>query len=159
MKTITLTKGKVALVDDNLFEELKLLHWYSHSMGYAVRGIYNPTKKRNDFEMMQNYIMKPPKGFWVDHINRNRLDNRKENLRICTASQNGQNKEQDRGNSGYRGVSYKNDQKRNKAWRAYIKKNGKQIFIGHFTSPKEAAKAYDKKAKEIFGQFARLNFT
>jgi len=157
MKKIFLTKGASTIVDDELYEELKSKKWYLHSQGYAVRGIYNPKTKKNDFQMLHNYIIKPPLGLWVDHINRNKLDNRKRNLRLCTISQNNLNGKWKKGKSRYWGVSFKNDGRRTKPWRAYLKVNGKQISLGVYETPEEAAKQYNQKAKEFFGEFARLN--
>jgi len=93
----------------------------------------------------------------TDHINGNGLDNRRENLRECTNQQNSFNSRKPRGNtsSKYKGVW--RDHIRNK-WDAYIKKNYKRIHLGRFKDEIEAAKVYDKKAKELFGEFAKLNF-
>lgn len=89
----------------------------------------------------------------VDHINGNKLDNRKSNLRICTDAENARNSSKKSGN--FKGVQWRSDKHK---FRARIMDNGKEIFIGYFTNEIEAAKAYDTKAKELFGEFARLNF-
>lgn len=86
----------------------------------------------------------------VDHINRNPLDNRKSNLRICTSQENNCNTPPR--HSGYKGV-----QKDYNRWVARITKDGKQITIGRFDTSEEAALAYNEKAKELFGEFAYLN--
>jgi len=94
-------------------------------------------------------------NFKYDHINRNRLDYRKENLRPCNKSQNMANsKISKRNSSGYKGVSF--DPSRNN-WRAVICKRGKYITIGRYNTKEEAAEAYNLKAKELFGKFANLN--
>lgn len=95
--------------------------------------------------------MNPPEGLVVDHINGNKLDNRRSNLRICTQSQNlnGRNT-----NKGYIGVSW--DKFRGK-WKANIGKDYQKIFLGRFDTAEEAARVYDEKAVELFGEFARLN--
>ena len=90
----------------------------------------------------------------VDHIDRNPLNNHRINLRICTKAQNQQNCKGRGGTSKYKGVCW---EKRRKKWRATIKNNGKQVHIGEFCDEKEAAKAYNKKALEFFGEFSRLN--
>lgn len=160
MKEIRLTKGKSTLVDDNDYENLSGWSWFLHSGGYAVRGNYNYKTKTNVVVMMQNQIMEPCGNLWVDHINGDKLDNRRVNLRFCSHSQNAVNKIVSKDNtSGYKGVSYRGNEKRIKRWRAYIKQNRKQIFIGNYLTAEEAAKAYDKKAKEIYGQFAKPNFS
>jgi hypothetical protein len=92
----------------------------------------------------------------VDHINGNGLDNRMVNLRVCTAAQNSRNRKPRKGSlSGYRGVSfYKNYQK----WVAQIMYDGVKYYLGYFSDPKEAALAYDAKARELHGDYARVNF-
>lgn len=90
----------------------------------------------------------------IDHINHNRLDNRKENLRECSSEENGRNKSKRSGTySKFLGVT-----KSRKKWMAQIEKDGKSTYLGVFDSEYEAAKVYDKKAIEIFGEFASLNF-
>ncbi len=91
----------------------------------------------------------------VDHINGNRLDNRKCNLRLATRSQNLQNSRKRTGcSSRFKGVNWLGQ---NKRWRARIKVFGKEIALGCFISELEAAEAYNKAAKEHFGDFAKLN--
>jgi len=98
--------------------------------------------------------MTPPNGMFIDHINRNKLDNRRSNLRIVTTSQNVVNCPPRKNNtSGYRGVS-----KKGNMWIAQIEKGDKKIFQESYTTPEQAAKAYDRKIKEVFGEFAYLNF-
>jgi len=92
----------------------------------------------------------------TDHINRNRSDNRIENLREVTRSENNVNSKIRKNNtSGYRGVSWS---ERDKHYHAYINKDGRRINIGYFRDSKEAAIAYDEKAKDIYGEKAELNF-
>ena len=92
----------------------------------------------------------------VDHINQNKLDNRKSNLRLCSHSQNGINKyKQSNNSSGFKGVCFN---KRRQKFMAFINKDKKRTYIGYFETAEEAGKAYDKKAKELFGEFACLNF-
>ena len=114
---------------------------------------------------MHREITNAPKGMQVDHINGNTLDNRKENLRVCTRSQNMMNRgKQNNNKSGYKGVSYMKKKDPNyeypKPWRAQIKcpTNQKVIHLGCYKYPEQAARAYDKKAIELFGEYAQLNF-
>jgi hypothetical protein len=100
-------------------------------------------------------IMGNPEGFVVDHVNGNKLDNRKYNLRVCTVAENVRNSVSTTGSSKYKGVSW--DSSRNK-WVAQIKFEREQYFLGRFDSEESAAKAYDDAAKDRFGEFARLNF-
>lgn len=97
-----------------------------------------------------------PKKMQVDHINGNGLDNRRENLRLATHSQNLVNSGKRIGKSGYRGVRW--DKDRNK-WRADIQFEGRKYSLGRSLLKKECAKLYDKKAKELYGKYAYLNFT
>ena len=98
---------------------------------------------------------KPPGGLVVDHINRNKLDNRRSNLHFCNQSVNAHNKTS---SSGYKGVHYqKKNIKTGKVWVAQITSNYKCRHLGSFTSPEEAAKAYNKAATELFGEYATLN--
>tara|TARA_R110000824_G_scaffold396554_1_gene598108 strand:- start:1212 stop:1535 length:324 start_codon:yes stop_codon:yes gene_type:complete len=104
---------------------------------------------------MQRFIMDAPKGMQVDHINRNPLDNRKSNLRICTNAENSYNTGPQKNNtSGYKGVSWRKDAKK---WTAYIG-HAPKSHLGYFDTPEEAAKARDAKAKELHGEYAHLNF-
>jgi len=90
----------------------------------------------------------------IDHINGNSLDNRKANLRVCTHRQNTQNSGKREGcNSRFKGAYWNKNRGK---WHARIGHRGKQIHLGYFES--EAAKAYDEKAKELFGVFAHPNF-
>lgn len=152
-RKIALTKGFFAWVDDNDFEYLNQWTWhYSH--GYAVRRIRDGKSKKTI--IMHRLILNAPGDFQVDHINGNKLDNRKENLRVCSASQNKSNVDAPSTNtSGYKGVSFHKIAGR---WRATIKINQKSKHLGHFNDPKDAARAYDLAAIALFGDYARLNF-
>ena len=153
MKEIELTQGFIALVDDKDFEKLSKYKWY-YNQGYACRGI-NINKGKRTKLLMHKIINKTPKGYHTDHINGNMLDNRKENLRTCTASENIMNSKVSKNNKvGYKGVYWRKDINR---WRAKIVFNRKNIHIGHFDNPHDAAKAYNRKATELFGEYAKLN--
>ena len=160
MKTIPLTHGKVALVDSQDYNWLSQFKWRAQKSGkrpdafYAVRNI--TIEKRRTTIQMHRQIMHPPHGLEIDHKNNNGLDNRRSNLRFCTRSQNMANSRgHRRRRSSFKGVSF---HKEFKKWRAIITKNKKNLHLGFFRSQVRAAKAYDDKAKELFGQFARPNF-
>lgn len=105
---------------------------------------------------LHHFIMGKPLAGVVDHINGNRLDNRRSNLRFATVAQNAHNGSSHTGaSSRYKGVSWYAPQSN---WRARICLYGKIRFIGYFASETEAARAYDKEATRLFGAFARLNF-
>lgn len=153
VKEIKLTKGMVAIVDDDDYERLSKFGWFYHKNGYAMRSykIDGNSKKSR----MHREVLMAPKGKDVDHINGNKLDNRKSNLRIATRSQNNANsKLSSHNNSGYRGVGWM--PARNK-WRARIQINGKGIHLGLFETIEEAALAYNAAARKYFGEFAKLN--
>jgi hypothetical protein len=153
LKEIELTKGKVAFVDDDDFEKLTKVSWYYNTSGYAC----NKGGLSDKVVYMHRFIMNCPDDMIVDHIDGNKLNNQKENLRIVTYSQNHMNRKVKRKgcSSKYKGVSL---DKRCGKWRAYIKKDGKYIHIGNFDNEIDAAKAYDEKALELFGEYASLNF-
>jgi hypothetical protein len=122
---------------------------------YAARN-YKYDSKQTKSVAMHREIMNAPKGLLVDHRNGNGLDNRRENLRLATRSQNNCNTTKRKNTSSrFVGVSF---DKRKRRWIAYINHNGKKIFLGYFDSEIEAAKAYDAAAKKYHGEFARLNF-
>ena len=146
MPSIQLTKGQFALVDIADYKSLSKHKWICHNGRYAARRF------KGKYILMHRAIMKPRKGFVVDHINGNGLDNNRSNLRICTQSQNCSNSV-NKGNSKYRGTYRMRDY-----WQASIKHNYKKIHLGTFRTQEEAARCYDKAAVRIFGIFARTNF-
>ncbi len=105
---------------------------------------------------MHRLILNAPDGIQVDHVNRNRLDNRRSNLRIATDLQNHFNTvKRSHNTTGYKGVSRYHKLDR---WYARIALHGKVYYLGIHNSPEEAARAYDAKARELFGEFAWTNF-
>ena len=153
-KSIPLTKGKFALVDDEDFEWLNKWKWHCNSNGYAVR--FSKTIIRKAM-LMHREIKNPPIGMFVDHIDGNKLNNVRKNLRYCNYQQNSANsKTPVNSSSGYKGVS--RDSRRNESWKASITVDGKQIYICTCKTPEEAARAYDEAARKYFGEFARTNF-
>lgn len=149
MKKIKLSKGKYAVVDDSDFGWINQWKW-SFSIGYASRR-----DEVGKTIYMHRLILNTPKGKQTDHINLNRLDNRRSNLRIATASENKANEGLRKNNtSGYKGVYWFG---RDQFWIAYITVNKKPIRIGSFATAKKAAIAYDIFAKKHFGNFALTN--
>jgi hypothetical protein len=155
MKTIQLTRGYEAIVDDEDYERLVAMgSWcaYVDSKGkaYAVRRVGGKVTR------MHRVIMNAEEGVDVDHINRETTNNLRSNLRVATRQQNNANSIKSMANtSGYKGVSWV---VRVKKWRAYIKTGHKQKHLGYYDDPVEAARAYDDAAKAEFGEYARTNF-
>lgn len=148
MKEISLTQGKFTAVDDDDFDHLNQFRWVYHNQGYAARWLND--KRR--WSLMHREILGVDDDLDGDHINHNRLDNQRCNLRTATRSQNIQNSSKRvNTSSNFKGVSW---HKNIKKWQAYIGK----ISLGYYENPIDAALAYDAKAKEIFGDFACLNF-
>lgn len=144
-KLIPLTQGKFAKVDNEDFDKVKDINWcYTH--GYV---------KNLNLGYLHRFINNTEQGYLTDHINGDGLDNRKSNLRNCSKITNGQNSRKRKNTSSkLKGVSLN---KNSGLYESYITKNKKRISLGYFRNEIEAAKAYDKKATELFGEFARLN--
>lgn len=153
MKTITLTKGKVAIVDDEMFDYLSQWKWYCSTQNRAVRTVGHGKEQKMIY--MHRVVLGDLAGVEVDHVNMNSLDNRKENLRYCTRAENSANKKKYSTNtSGYKGVSWSKGMKK---WVAQITVNYKNTRIGYFDDPEEAAEAYNEVSASHFGLFARGN--
>lgn len=150
MKIILSNWGQEIKVDDqHYWWLLGLGPWHVDAQGYAVSN--RKYMHRLIFEHEYGYMPKE-----LDHENRNKQDNQIKNLRKCTSSQNNANGNMGRGGSSiYRGVSW---HKINQKWRTRISENGMEYYLGYFDSEIKAAKAYDRKAIELYGEFATLNF-
>jgi hypothetical protein len=157
MKEIPLTQGYVAIVDDNLSGEF-LNHKWSASVSIRSDGSKSVYAKRHPGGKaiyLHRLIMNAKNGEHVDHVNGNGLDCRKENMRICTNTENQYNKRpQSGGTSKYKGVYW---EKSRSKWHASIMLNKKRFPLGRFTSEIDAARAYDAAALKYFGEFARIN--
>jgi hypothetical protein len=153
MKEIPLTKGNVALVDDEDYAELSRYRWH-FGCGYAIRNSPTENQKKKTVRMHTEILGKVD-GLEVDHINGNGLDNRRENLRHATRAQNQHNQTQRVGaSSRYKGVYW---YKTTRKWSAQIAVNGHGKSIGYYTSERDAALAYNEAARKYFGEYARLN--
>lgn len=157
MKKIPLTQGKQAIVDDEDYGRLKQYKWHCLKQPVNFYAVRSKKKGRNQTQLrMHRLIMGAPVGMDVDHRNHDGLDNRKCNLRLCTRQQNHRNRrKRKKCSSIYKGVCW--DKVCNK-WKSYIMKSYKSHHIGYFGAEFDAAKSYDAKAKELFGEFAKLNF-
>lgn len=141
-----------AIVDDDDYYILKMYSWYKTDLGYARTSFIEKGKKV--YLTMHKEIMRPQNGLVVDHINGNRLDNRKENLRVCTQQQNTWNKApmKNKKYSKVAGVTYCKDHSR---WRAGIWENGKLKLIGYYKNESDAISARVEYAKKLHGEFFR----
>ena len=156
-KEIPLTQGKVAIVDEEDFEWLKQYKWCAIKGGntfYAVRNGPRVNGRQRFIQMHREILGLKPGDPGVDHRDGDGLNNRKENLRVAGFAQNAMNSRSRRGTSRFKGVTW---HKVNRKWIAQIMYGGKHQYLGSFDSEEEAARAYDERAKELFGEFARLN--
>jgi hypothetical protein len=152
-KLIPLTQGKFAIVDADDYDWLIQYKWHcrhNRNKFYAYRN------KAGKPVSMHRELIANNKSLLVDHIDGNGLNNRKSNLRLCTIAQNAHNRlPKSNSRSRYKGLSWHKPHKR---WEVRIIKSGKSSFLGCFDDPTDAALAYDRKAEQLFGQFAYLNF-
>lgn len=155
VKTIELTKGYAALVDDQDYEWLNSFSWQASIIKgkvYASRGIRIGKKMRTEF--MHRVLLDAPAGVEVDHKDGNSLHNFRTNLRFATRSQQTQNSFSGRNTSGVRGVWFHRPSGK---WVAQLKAPGYKTHIGIFTDIKKAKAARDARAKEAFGEFAKCS--
>jgi hypothetical protein len=168
MKLIELTQSQITQVSDDDFNWLIQLKWCAHRKpNYAGGGAYMAV--HNDCStgkprmiLMHRAIMSSilgrelGRGEKVDHIDRNPLNNQRENLRLASATDSMCNRNRFANNkSGFKGVSWS---KKSHKWKSEIKYQHQNYTLGYFTDVEEAAKAYDKAARELHGEFAVLNF-
>jgi DNA polymerase-1 len=159
-RRIPLTQGRYAIVDPDDYRHLSKHKWYASGRNgsfYAVRtGFTN--KGQRYLISMHRQILKVPDDTFVDHANRNGLDNRKANLRPATRAENGRNRAKCNNrsySSKYKGVSQYPGKK---LWKAHIQVNRKLLSLGSFCDEVQAAKSYDRAARKYHRDFAVLNF-
>jgi len=143
-------KGYV-FIDGEDFYLIKDKRLYANQWGSVYFNVYKHNKKKTTF--LHRFLMKTPIGMDTDHINGNKEDNRRSNLRICTHAQNMRNiKKPITNTSGYKGVKLYN-----KKYLVTISIKNKNHYFGVYKTPIKAAKVYDKISKKLFGEFTRLN--
>ena len=151
---IALTQGKFALIDKADFHKISPLAWHAKrgrgDRWVAEHSFYDKQTGRKNI-LMHRLILCPPDHLVVDHINGDALDNRRENLRVCTHQQNSMNR------AGWGRTEYIGVVKVGKLWRARIEPNGHALLLGLFETPGLAAAAYNKAARIIYRDFARIN--
>lgn len=152
MREIQLSRGYVAIVDDDDFERVGAFKWTFFPAGRS-RYAYRKKDRKNLF--LHRFILDAPAGIEVDHVNSDGLDNRRANLRLATRIEQQRNMRMHRDNaSGFKGVCRRDDLN---GWQATICHNGKNRYLGIFQTAPEAAAAYDRAARELHGEFARTN--
>lgn len=146
--------GTYALVDDEDYERINKWKWYPNKAGYAVRDIHTIGYQKLTLRMHRE-ILRYVGGKEIDHKNAHKLDNQKNNLRICTHRENLMNKRiQSNNKSGFKGVSL---HKNTGLWVTQLSIKGKRRFVKYYKHKLDAAKAYNEVAKEYFGEYAHLN--
>lgn len=162
MKRIPLSQGEFALVDDEDYEKLSKHKWtlllQKNSRKYAYRQVGKLGVDRRNIRM-HRVIMNAAEDTEVDHRDGNGLNNQKSNLRICSHQNNMRNMNRVVNKSGYKGVRVHPErlEKGRRAYQSTIWDGSKSVSLGYYETPLEAATAYNNKALELFGEFARLN--
>jgi len=157
---IPLTRGQYAVVDPEDYRRLSMYKWHVVGRPGSYYAVSTEAAKSGNSSMlfMHREIIKAPDHLFVDHINRNSLDDRKANLRPATRAENNQNRTKCRNgtfSSKYKGVTWNRG---HRLWQADIRVNGRHIFLGSFDDEVRAARAYDRAARKYHRQFAVLNF-
>lgn len=150
-KRIPLSKGKYAIVDDADYDFLSQWKWTYTGNGYAIRS--ETIDGERVYTYMHRQLMNAPRGHYVDHINHNTLDNRRENLRVVTPTQSLYNtRPRKQTVSPFKGVTLVKNR-----WQAAIHVDGEKVVIGRFLTQRAAAEAYNEAAQKHFGEYAVLN--
>ena len=144
-REITLLRGQITIVDADDYDKVSTRKWVLGANGYAV------SYKSYGMILMHRLIMNTPKGKVVDHINGNKLDNRKSNLRNCTHAENMQNRFKANSKSGFRNVYW---HARLSKWVVLVKKDKKMHYFGSFINKEEAIQAARSARTSLFGKYA-----
>lgn len=154
--TVFFNDGTFFIIDSNDFELVSKYTWFKSKRGYPVAHFSRKSPQGHKTFSLHRYLFNFPPSGTIDHIDRDKMNNRRNNLRLCTQQQNSFNQSlRVTNSSGYTGVSI------NKAtgmFEAYIHYKGKKKYLGLYTTAEEAAVVRDKEALKIFGKYANLNF-
>lgn len=151
MKTILLTRGKVAVVDAQDFARFGRFRWFASES--SPGRFYAARRSGPRFLYLHREILGVARGAQVDHEDRDGLNNRRSNLRAATQTQNNANQARRASQSGFKGVWPTKC-----GFATHIRKAGVRYYVGHFKTADDAARAYDSAARSLFGRFARTNF-
>lgn len=157
MKTIELSRGLEAQVDDDDYEYLSQWKWAADNNNYPVRSERRSETGRKHRKLIRMYrvILNAPDNMQVDHIDVNPLNNQKSNIRLATRSENMRNRKTSKScKSGFKGVWWNPKRQR---WIAYIKYNNRSVVLGRYNNKLQAAHRYNREATKLFGEYARLN--
>lgn len=149
MYYIELTRNYKVLVDYTDYLEHVKYKWCSV---ITKKYVYTARRVGNKMKYLHRLLTNPPENYWVDHKNGNTLDCRRENLRICTPTENKRNRH--KMSKNYKGVKKISAH----TWSAYIRNGGSKLYLGSFKTDTEAAYAYDTAARILHGEFAKCNF-
>jgi len=152
MKEIQLTRGYVALVDDEDYELVSQYNWSVSIKNHTCYARSRLGKADNPDTLLHRFLLNAPAGVEVDHKDGNGLNCQRSNIRLATSKQNNCNKWVQ--GEGYRGVTLRP----NGRYQARIRDDERRIVIGTFDTDLEAARAYDEAARKYHGEFAMLNF-
>ena len=158
MKTISLTQGFVALVDDADYDRVSAFKWSATKTKTNVYGVHKVRTPagRTTSQLLHRFIMDVTHPrIDVDHEDHDGLNCQRRNLRACVRGENNGNKRKSRGASQYKGVSWDSSRR---LWRAFVTVHNTSKFLGRFQDEREAALAYDAAARAAFGEFANCNF-
>jgi hypothetical protein len=149
-------KGYEIIVDEDMAEFVRSIKWTPSRPAKSTYGVYFRCYQRvagvlSVKHWLHRYIISAPEGMYVDHINCNTLDNRRENLRLCTMTENMRNRGKYHNNTvGYRGVTF---HKRDNRFQAQIRIDGKRLFLGYFLTAEDAHEAYKEASIKYHGEF------
>lgn len=147
----SLAAGRFAIVSDEDCDAVSQHRWHLSTNGYPIANIRNVHGKTATVTL-HRFLMQTPKGLDTDHANGNKLDNRRDNLRIATRSQNISNKPVRKDNqSGMKGVRWHSH---NRSWQARITVAGRSISLGYFSTKEAAAEAFASAARTHYGEYA-----
>ena len=159
-REISLTRGLLAIVDDQDFDFLSTWKWHAKASGdgsffYAARSSSRSSDRPRRYILLHRVLLDAPPGVLVDHVNLNTLDDRRSNLRLCSKAENCRNGRPRGSKSGFKGVTW---YPRYGRWVAAICVDYRVKTLGYFDDKVLAAQAYDVAARSHFGEFARVNF-